>query len=124
MNEAVTTFKATGAPVPDSVDWRTKGVVTKVKDQEECRSCWAFSAIGALEGQHAKVEGKLVELSIQNLVDCMKDEGITGCSSGGWPYLAYQYIIREAQVSDIPFPSYFLEYKFVSYIKISCNVFL
>ncbi|CAG2176727.1 unnamed protein product, partial [Oppiella nova] len=100
MNEAVTTFKTTGAPVPDSVDWRTKGVVTKVKDQQSCASCWAFSAIGALEGQHAKVEGKLVELSIQNLVDCMKDEGITGCSSGGWPYLAYQYIIREAQGVD------------------------
>ncbi|KAG9140562.1 hypothetical protein Leryth_016066 [Lithospermum erythrorhizon] len=56
--------------IPSSMDWRTKGAVTPVKDQGQCGCCWAFSAVAATEGINQLTTGKLVSLSEQELVDC------------------------------------------------------
>uniref|UniRef100_A0A914CT60 Cathepsin propeptide inhibitor domain-containing protein n=1 Tax=Acrobeloides nanus TaxID=290746 RepID=A0A914CT60_9BILA len=45
---------------PKEVDWRAKNVVTQVKNQGSCGSCWAFAVTAVIESQNAIHNKKLV----------------------------------------------------------------
>lgn len=76
---------------PESQDWREKGVVSPVKNQGHCGSCWTFSTTGALEAAYALEFGSILSLSEQQLVDCAQAFDNHGCS-GGLPSHAFEYI--------------------------------
>jgi len=73
-------------------DWgiNKTGIVTAVKNQESCGSCWAFSATETIESVWALAGNTIQTLAPQQIVDCDKVDD--GCG-GGWPYHAYEYII-------------------------------
>jgi C1A family cysteine protease len=82
---------------PASVNWVTAGAVTPVKNQEQCGSCWAFSATGSMEGATQIATGTLPELSEQQLVDCVTADA--GCN-GGWMDDAFAYVIANKGITS------------------------
>jgi cathepsin F len=77
--------------LPDSFDWRDEGVVTKVKNQGRCGSCYAHSTTGILESQYAIKYGALKSFSEEQIISCSYSND--GCV-GGNQELAFQYLIR------------------------------
>eukprot|EP01013_Petalomonas_cantuscygni_P001211 TRINITY_DN11220_c0_g1_i1.p1 TRINITY_DN11220_c0_g1~~TRINITY_DN11220_c0_g1_i1.p1 ORF type:complete len:410 (-),score=55.05 TRINITY_DN11220_c0_g1_i1:314-1543(-) len=102
------------ATLPANFSWVGSGVLTAVKDQGQCGSCWAFASTATLES-HASIQASggaaavvqrvqtseasptrpLVELAVQQLVSCAANEpkcgGWGGCA-GSIADLAFEYV--------------------------------
>jgi len=90
--------------IASSVDWSTdKSVVNPVKDQGQCGSCWAFSAVGTVESAYAQAAGKLGSYAEQQLVDCDTTGGSQGCN-GGFNQYGIQYIGSTGIAAESAYP--------------------
>jgi C1A family cysteine protease len=94
------------------VDWTTKNILTPVKNQGSCGSCWAFSATGAIEAAYG-LKGTHVSLSEQQLVDCSASYGNQACN-GGLMDNAFKYVKAQGLTTDS-------DYKYTA-VKGTCKV--
>ncbi|CAG9857253.1 unnamed protein product [Phyllotreta striolata] len=92
---------------PDSIDWRDFNVLTKVRQQSQrftiCGSCWAISAVGSIESQYAIKTKELVELSVQELIDCTEKKFARGCE-GGMTFAGFQYVMDNGVDTEESYP--------------------
>ena len=98
-----------GSAAPEELDWRTRGVITSVKDQGSCGSCWAFGCAANAESVLILNgwENINVDLSEQYLLECTKES-----DCGGTYYVEYvmdealEGVPRETDYPYNPFSSY------------------
>jgi cathepsin L len=94
--------------IPTSMDWRDKGIVSPVKNQGGCGSCWAFAATEAMETSVAQTTGHLpVALSTQNVVSCALNPhhcGGTGGCGGATAEIAFDYVAQKGISSEAAYP--------------------
>ena len=94
--------------LPPSIDWREKGVVSTIKNQGGCGSCWAFAATEVLESHLAiATGGPVVTLSEQQFVACTPNPsgcgGKGGCA-GAVPQLAFNFTRDHGIVLETDYP--------------------
>ena len=126
LQSATEVYSSHNLTLPTNLDWRTMGFVTdvsiteiksflsatcfimQIKNQGSCKSSWAFSATGALEGQLYKASRQLVPLSEQQLLDCSESFGNNGCY-GGVTSNAFTYVTKSGGIcrdSSYPYLGY------------------
>lgn len=101
-------------------DWKALGMVTSVKNQKSCGSCWTFAGVGAVEAAYLIKYGVQKDLSEQSVLDCT----IGSCSGGlsnytmayardygldeefNYPYLALKQVCLNTGMPKVSITSY------------------
>jgi cathepsin L len=97
---------------PPQLDWRDANIITAVKNQGQCGSCWAFSAVESVESYTALATNQLQDLSIQEILDCTTNPnqcGGTGGCGGATYELAWQTVMTLGGLASewtYPYQSY------------------
>jgi len=110
---------------PEAIDYRDEGLVTEVKNQGHCGSCWAFSATGGIEGVWAKQVNELISVSEQQLLDCGPGSCQGGNMGKAWNTAAdgimreedykYEHEVKECRYDENKAVSYVTGHKSVSH---------
>lgn len=92
---------------PESFSWGHLRSMKRVKDQGACGSCWAASALKALEANYEIAKNKTVTFSVQHLVSCAENTkhcGGTGGCHGATGDIAFQYIKEHGILTEEQYP--------------------
>ncbi len=102
--EVVDPTTLTEGTLTTTFDWRSKdglNLLTPVRNQGACGSCWAFATVGVFESAIKIQSGSNVDLSEQYLVSC-NNSGYS--CNGGWfahNYHLNQYVSPQTQAGAV-----------------------
>lgn len=83
--------------LPEEYDLRALGLLSPIRNQGGCGSCWAFGTIDAFESNALVQGGPSLYLSTQQLVNCLFD----GCGGG---YFAFDYLEGKGVTTNANLP--------------------
>ena len=98
-SDAICQPKTTTA-IPTSFDWRTQNIVTPVKNQQQCGSCWAFAATATIESLWAKRTSQMIDLSEQDLLNCAVTNGCNGATMD----VSYRFVKSNGEAKEAAAP--------------------
>ena len=81
--------------LPASFDWRDSGILTPVRDQGNCGSCWAFGTVGPFEANLKWKSSLVTDLSEEFLLSCNTDG--YSCNGGWW---AHEYHYNQTAINQ------------------------
>ncbi|KAK4493510.1 hypothetical protein RD792_005589 [Penstemon davidsonii] len=81
--------------IPPSIDWRKQGAVTSIRDE---------TCVDTVEGITKIKNGKLYNLSIQEILDCDTSADGNGCD-GGFVSEAFDFIKQNGLTTESNYPS-------------------
>jgi C1A family cysteine protease len=81
--------------LPAAFDWRDSGILTPVRDQGNCGSCWAFGTVGPLEANLKWKSSLSTDLSEEFLLSCNSDG--YSCNGGWW---AHEYHHNQTAINQ------------------------
>ena len=96
---SMTNNNMTGDDLPAKYDLRELGLMTPVRNQGSCGSCWAFAGVAAMESALLKNGKGAMDLAEQEIVSC--DGSGQGCS-GGWQ--PFDYMVKKGIGAEASFP--------------------
>jgi len=94
-------FNKDAEDLPAYFNWEDSSVLTGVRNQGGCGSCWDFAATAALEAIYSIRRGEKLDLSEQAILSCVSPGW--GCE-GGWMDDAYQHFKYYGAIAEENMP--------------------
>jgi C1A family cysteine protease len=101
-----TWFPTSAIPSPTNPQFSWRDKIPPVRHQGYCGSCWAFATLGAVESSHSLLNNELVDLSEQQLVNCVPPASVTrgdNCQ-GNWPATALDWLQGNGDPTETTMP--------------------
>lgn len=99
-------YPSSGFPSVSSPAFSYRDKASPAQSQAECGACWAFANAAAYQVEQRLWNGKDVDVSEQQLVNCVPPTVMSGNNcEGQWPEVAWEYLTEHgiAQESKVPY---------------------